>query len=290
MWTVPGYPVRWLGPMKELSNQQQAIELLQQLGFKEYEAKCFVALSRLPKGSAKEISETSDVPRTRVYDAIRVLETRGLVEVQHSSPQQFRAVPISEAVALLRQEYESRAEDRADVLQNLEPVLPDGDPEITHEVWSLSGSAIIANRTEELVDAADREILLIVGRKSVFTEGLVAQLQAAQEAGVDVAVGAVTDELRAEIGDYLPGTRVFTSGLEWLRSALSDPDDGTEITRLLLIDRNTILVSSTSETTPTDGVTEKAVFGRGFSNGIVVIARRMMATGLEIGHDPGKAE
>lgn len=278
-----------MGPMKELSNQQQAVELLQQLGFKEYEAKCFVALSRLPKGSAKEISETSDVPRTRVYDAIRVLETKGLVEVQHSNPQQFRAVPISEAVALLRQEYESRAEDLASVLENLEPVLPDGDPEVTHEVWSLSGSAVIANRTEELVDAADREILLIVGRKSAFTDELAARLQAAQEAGVDVAVGAVTNELQAEVAEYLPESRVFTSGLEWLHSSLSDPEDETAITRLLLIDRNTILVSSAEKSTPTDGVAEKAVFGRGFSNGIVVIARRMMATGLSVWDDPGKS-
>ena len=32
--------------------------------------------------------------------------------------------------------------------------------------------------------------------------------------------------------------------------------------------------------------TEKAVFGRGFDNGIVVIARRLMATGLQPADDP----
>ena len=75
----------------------EAIEVLQQLGLKEYEAKCFVGLSRLSTGTAKQISEITDVPRTRVYDAIRVLEAQGLVEIQHSSPQQFRAVPLAEA-------------------------------------------------------------------------------------------------------------------------------------------------------------------------------------------------
>jgi len=290
MWTVPGYLVSWLGPMKELSNQQQAIELLQQLGFKEYEAKCFVALSRLPKGSAKEISEASDVPRTRVYDAIRVLETRGLVEVQHSSPQQFRAVPITEAVKLLRQEYESRANDLAGVLENLEPVLPDGDSEVTHEVWSLSGATTIASRTEELVDAAEREVLLVVGRDMAFSDELAARLRTAQETDVNVVVGAVTDELRARVEESLPDSRVFTSELDWLRSVGFDPGDETTITRLLLIDRNTILVSTIEDKGVRDGATEKAVFGRGFNNGIVVIARRMMATGLQIGDDPGKEQ
>ncbi|MFT4923715.1 MAG: sugar-specific transcriptional regulator TrmB, partial [Haloarculaceae archaeon] len=51
--------------MTEISNQDEAIELLQELGLKEYEAKCFVALCRLPQGTAKDISEISDVPRTR---------------------------------------------------------------------------------------------------------------------------------------------------------------------------------------------------------------------------------
>jgi|GEM_PF-1631859 hypothetical protein len=38
----------WLGPMNELSNLERALELLQQLGLKEYESQAFVALSRPP--------------------------------------------------------------------------------------------------------------------------------------------------------------------------------------------------------------------------------------------------
>ena len=60
---------------------QEAVEVLQQLGLKEYEAQCFVGLSRLSTGTAKQLSEITDVPRTRVYDAVRVLEAKGLVVV-----------------------------------------------------------------------------------------------------------------------------------------------------------------------------------------------------------------
>ena len=52
----------------------EAVGLLQQLGLKEYEARCFVGLSQLSSGTAKQLSESTEVPRTRVYDAIRVLE------------------------------------------------------------------------------------------------------------------------------------------------------------------------------------------------------------------------
>ncbi|WP_435159809.1 TrmB family transcriptional regulator [Haladaptatus sp. DFWS20] len=273
--------------MNELSNQQQSIELLQQLGLKEYEARCFVALARLPKGTAKGISETSEVPRTRVYDAIRVLETKGLVEIQHSNPQQFRAVPIEEAAETLRQEYESRTDTLVEALAAIEPAESNGgDEEITHEVWALSGTSAVANRTQQLIDAAGQEIVFIIGRDEVVTEELLEQLHEALETGLDVLIGTQTEELRERIAEAVPNAEVFVSGLEWLNSSPLDANDDTTISRLVLIDKNTILVSSIHETDTGEVETEKAVFGRGFDNGIVVIARRLMATGLPRRQDP----
>ncbi|WP_175424219.1 TrmB family transcriptional regulator [Haladaptatus sp. W1] len=273
--------------MNEISNHQQAIDLLQQLGLKEYEARCFVALARLPKGTAKEISETSEVPRTRVYDAIRVLETKGLVEIQHSNPQQFRAVPIEEAAETLRQEYESRTDTLVEALTAIEPAESNGgDEEITHEVWALSGTTAITNRTQQLIDAAGREIVFIVGREDVVTDELLEQLQEALDTGLDVLIGTQTEDLREQVAEALPDANVFVSGLEWLHSSPLEVDDDTTISRLLLIDKNTILVSSVHETATGEIETEKAVFGRGFDNGIVVIARRLMATGLQPADDP----
>lgn len=272
--------------MTELSSYQEAVELLQKLGLKEYEAKCFVTLSRLPKATAKEISEASDVPRTRVYDAIRVLETKGLVEIQHSNPQQFRAVPISEAGKTLRTEYESRTESLVDALEAMDTESVNADTEVTHEVWALSGPTAIDNRLLQLLGDANEEVVLIVGREDVVTEELFERVQAAQESGVDVLVGTATPDLHHLITEALPDVEVFVSDLAWLHSSPSDPEDDTTISRLLLVDRNTILVSSVQEDESGGIQYEKAVFGRGFENGIVVIARRLMAEGLSVEDDP----
>jgi sugar-specific transcriptional regulator TrmB len=273
--------------MDELSNKRQAVELFQRLGFKQYEAKCFVALSQLPEGTAKEISETSDVPRTRVYEAIRVLESKGLVEVQHSTPQRFRAVPVDEAVSVLRREHDSRLDTLTGALESLEPASSAEDEEVTHEVWSLSGATAIANRTTKVVGDADEEAVVVVGHELAFTDDLADALGDAQRAGVDVVVGAVTDELREQVTDRLPSVEAFTSGLGWLHGAAVDPG-GTVISRLVLVDRETILVSSFSESA-TDSEPHKAVLGKGLENGFVVIARRMMSTGLDLDDDPGKS-
>jgi len=134
---------------------EDAIEVLQQLGLKEYEAKCFVGLSRLSTGTAKQLSEITDVPRTRVYDAVRLLEAQGLVEVQHSSPQRFRVVPLEEATETLRDQYEARVDRLANALEQAEPVeSTDQDP--IQEVWSMSGTDAIANRSNQLIKDATK--------------------------------------------------------------------------------------------------------------------------------------
>lgn len=263
------------------NRRDQAVELLQELGLKEYEAKSFVALSRMPRATAKDVSETTDVPRTRVYDAIRVLEAKGLAEVQHSNPQLFRAVPVQEAVDTLEKQYESRVETLRSALEGIEPAEADDDP-LTQEIWSLNGRDPVAKRTRSLVEEATGEVVLVIGSEELLTDDLLRTLETASN-GVSVIVGVLDESLQELVRDRLPGAKVFVSGLDWLRE--TDGQSDTAIGRLLLVDRQIFLVSSIE---PEDKE-ELAIFGRGFGNGLVVIARRLMATGLVPGDDPGRS-
>ncbi|MFB6120542.1 MAG: TrmB family transcriptional regulator [Halobacteriaceae archaeon] len=256
----------------------EAVDTLQQLGLKEYEAKCFVGLSRMATGTAKELSEITDVPRTRVYDAIRVLEGQGLVEVQHSSPQQFRAVPIDEATETLRGQYETRVRRVEQALERVEPVEDPEDAPV-QEVWSISGGQAIENRTSDLVSEADEEVVLVVGDPSLVTDSLAETLRGLDD--VDLLVGATNDAVKRRVEEAAPDATTFASGLEWLHGA--DAENETAVGRLLLVDRSTILVSSIL---PESG-DEQAIFGEGFGNGLVVVARRLMAQGLLESRDPG---
>ena len=257
----------------------EATEVLQQLGLKEYEAKCFVGLSRLSTGTAKQLSEITDVPRTRVYDAVRVLEAQGLVEIQHSSPQRFRAVPLEEATETLRDQYESRVKRLGDALRSAGDIEREEEDPV-QEVWALSGSDAIANRSNQLISGADQEVVLVLGDDSLLTDDLIAAVEGLENE-VDVLVGAVNESLEAQIHRVLPGVTTFVSGLEWLRPQPNSEDE-LAIGRLLLVDRSNILVSTIlSETRE-----EQAVFGGGFRNGLIVIAQRLLSQGLFPGRDP----
>jgi sugar-specific transcriptional regulator TrmB len=258
--------------METTENLEEAIEVLQQLGLKEYEARCFVGLTRLETGTAKKLSELTEVPRTRVYDAIRVLEAQGLVEIQHSSPQRFRAVSIDEATETLRDQYENQIERLHDALQSVE-IVDEETEEPVHQVWAMAGRDGIENRTNDLISGAESEVVLVVGEESLLTADLVEALNHL-DGDLELMIGALSESLQDQIQRAVPGATTFVSGLEWLQSPKAREE--TEIGRLLMVDRSTILVSSYMS----DTGKEQAIFGEGFGNGLVVIARRIMAQGL----------
>ncbi|WP_302080204.1 TrmB family transcriptional regulator [Salinibaculum rarum] len=267
--------------MDHSENIEEAIKVLQQLGLKEYEARCFVGLTRLRTGTAKQLSEMTEVPRTRVYDAIRVLESQGLVEIQHTSPQQFRAVSLNEATKTLRDQYENRVERLEDALSTVDVVEEDDDSH-AQQVWSMLGRTAIENRTNDLIEDASEEVVLVIGDESLLTDGLVATLNDVDD-GIELLIGALTPSLEEEIQTAVPDATTFTSGLEWLRGSDSAEDE-TAIGRLLLTDRSAFLVSSIMP----DSKEEQAIFGEGFGNGLIVIARRLMAQGLVAARDPSQ--
>lgn len=267
--------------MIQESEREETANLLQELGLKEYEARSFVALTRLPTGTAKDISEISEVPRTRVYNAIDVLEAQGLVEVQHGSPKRFRAVGVEEAVEILRRKHNARIDTLEARLKDLEP-LDDADPQ-RQEVWSMTGQEAIRTRTANAIAAAASEIVMLVVEEALLTDRLVDRLRAAQDRGATLIVGGATDEIASHAADEFPDAQVFETDLEWLMG----PSDGeVAISSVLLVDREAFLVSSFYPDGG-DAHPEQAIFATGLDNGVVVLLRRLMATGLLPSRDAG---
>jgi len=265
------------------------IEQLQEFGLKTYEARCFVALSRVPQATAREISEITDVPRTRVYDAASVLESEGLVTVHHGNPQVFRAVGLEEAITTLRRTYESRLDSIQQQLEAVDPAPIESKPAVDHEVWALSGSEAISARTERLLAEADHEVRLLVD-ESVLDAELTAAIQAAAERELQLIVGVVGDH---ELTTALPDEAIVKPpATELCRIGFATPtaDDQTgqpsndepvasgekaALTRLGVVDGTKAILSSDT-TTSTAEVDERSVFANGETNGLVIMARELL--------------
>jgi sugar-specific transcriptional regulator TrmB len=71
---------------------------LHEMGLSEYESAAYLALLRQGQGTAKEISNASDIPQSRVYDVLEKLERRGFVTIQMGRPKRYGAIEPDLAV------------------------------------------------------------------------------------------------------------------------------------------------------------------------------------------------
>lgn len=222
------------------------------------------------------------MPRTRVYEAVRSLESDGLVEIQHSSPQQFRAIPLSEALQVLDKRHQDRIDRLEGSLRELREGNSTEDRGGNTEVWSLTGTDTITSRAKRLIDSAESEVLMLVGDRQAVSNGVNNRLVSAADRGVDVVVGASSESLRSHVSESTSELFVFDSELDWLSQP--GPDVGISVGRLLVIDDAGLLASTVVRSDGT--VCERAVCGNGSSNGLVYVLRGLLSTHLDHAPDP----
>ncbi len=253
-----------------------AVEQLEQFGLSAYAARTFVALSTLESGTAREVSQVSTVPRTRVYDAIDELRDRGLVDVLQSSPKEFRATSAETAGRTFEHELRHRTDLLRTALGELEPA---GHRTEQQGVWTVTGQQAVTGRVVEfLADADEEDVYMTV--EDLLTDEVIDALSAAAERGVSVKLGGVSPEVQARIQDDIPGSTMFESLWVW-----SDTPAG----RLMLVDGRQTLVSALvngTDAAPTDPRSETAIWGAGETNSLVVVLKAIFA--WRLGSEPAE--
>ena len=253
-----------------------AIEQLEQFGLSAYAARTFVALKSLGTGTAKDVSKVSDVPRTRVYDAIDELHERGLVDVQQSSPKEFWAISAETA----SQKFEHEMDHRLSVLSGaLEELEPAHRSEEQQGVWTVNDQSAVTDRVVEFVQGADDEIVYMTV-EDLLTDDIIDALGTAAKRGVTISLAGVSSGVQDRIKEDIPGVELFDSLWVW-----SDTPAG----RLLMVDGTQTLVSvlvNGDDAPPTDPRSETAIWGSGETNSLVVVLKAIFTWKLEDAEPP----
>lgn len=240
-----------------------AVEQLEQFGLSTYAAGTFVALVTLGTATAKDVSGVSDVPRTRVYDAIDELHELGLVDIQQSSPKEFWAISTETTSRKFEQEMDHRLSILSRALDELDPV---DRSEQQHGVWTVDGQAAVTDRVIEFISGAEDKIVYMTV-EDLLTEDVIDALRAAAERGVTVSLGGGSSDVQAQIQDEIPSAELFESLWVW-----SDTPAG----RLMMVDGTQTLVSvlvNGNDAAPTDPRSETAIWGSGETNSLVVVLK-----------------
>jgi sugar-specific transcriptional regulator TrmB len=219
----------------------ETTSVLESLGLTEYEARCFVALTRIGQGTAREIAEVADVPRPRVYDSVEALQGRGLADVQDAQPRRFRAPDPHDAVETIRREYGRR-------LDRLDGLLPRLQSPPAREdragVWVVEGDEAVSDRLAGLAGDATEELLVVVAVEDLLTEEVTAELAAAADRGVSITLGSPSGEIREAVTTATPDASVVETWTWWE----DYPIRPGEISAILMADAEELLVSSEIET------------------------------------------
>lgn len=227
-------------------DDEGAIDGLKRLGLTAYEARVFLGLQKLGNGTASEVSDVADVPRSQVYGAADSLEERGLVETQQSTPTVYRPVSLDQArTGLLDQLAQTGAEtfDYIDAVQGT--VVP--DDERSEALWLVHGSASISSRAAELVAAADSQVFYAASVVSMLDDTVLDALEAADEGGASIIVASANPAVREAVGSRFPTVAIPQQ---------RDPDVGNA--RVLLVDQDTMLLGVYSEAGVAEDVEEVA--------------------------------
>ena len=83
--------------MRSPTISDTTIQTFTELGLSLYQADVFLALEQLGTSTAKEISDASDVPRQKVYEALDALIKIDLVNKKLSKPTKYRAKSLRDA-------------------------------------------------------------------------------------------------------------------------------------------------------------------------------------------------
>lgn len=258
----------------EKSPERRAARELQAVGLTEYEARCFVALSRVPKATAKEVSQLADVPRSRVYDSAENLQARGLVDVREGTPREFRAVSVNLAVEKLEREYLDHLESVAASLREVSRASSTREPS---EIWTIEGRANVVDRGLTLFEEATSELFVMVTGDDLLEDAWVEGMAEAADRGATVLFGCQCEDICEDVRERVPEVSIW--GPE--ANVPEFPTDGDRLARLVMADREAVMIATLGGQGFSGATEETAVWGRGTTNGLVVVLEQMLGARID---------
>lgn len=144
--------------------QDEDIRSLTQIGFTEAQAKLYLALLTIGKTDAKTLAKQAGVPRQAAYRTLGELQEKGLVERIISLPQEYRAIPLRDGLAVM---IRLKANEYTQIMENAKEFLYRYDIQqeetATDQEYSISiieGKETIIRKSIHASESAKQEICI----------------------------------------------------------------------------------------------------------------------------------
>jgi len=168
-----------------------------------YEVKVWTALLSRGTSTAGELSNISDVPRSRTYDILESLEKKGFIIMKLGKPIKFVALKPNEVVERVKKNLVKTAKDKTERLERLrgDEVLEELNSLFTKGIkfvepsdlsGSLRGRQNLYNHMDMMIREAEKTITIVTTAEGLNRklEALMLSLEKCKKRGIKIRIAA----------------------------------------------------------------------------------------------------
>jgi sugar-specific transcriptional regulator TrmB len=177
-----------------------------------YEVKVWTALLSRGTSTAGELSNISDVPRSRTYDILESLEKKGFILMKLGKPIKFVAIKPDEVVERVKKNLIKYAKERTERLENLknDEVLEELNSLFTKGIkfvepsdlsGSIRGRQNLYNHMDMMLRGAEKSIIIVTTREGLNRkmEAIMPTLEKCKKRGVRIRIAAPIDNSNLKV-------------------------------------------------------------------------------------------
>ncbi len=181
-----------------------------------YEVKVWTALLSRGVSTAGELSNISDVPRSRTYDILESLEKKGFIVMKVGKPIKFVALKPQEVVERVKRNLLLDAQEKSKRLEHLknDEVLEELNSLFTNGVkfiepsdlsGSLRGRQNMYNHLDMMIRSAEKTVTVVTTSEGLNRkfEALLPALEKARKRGVTIRIAAPLTEHNVKVAKEL---------------------------------------------------------------------------------------
>jgi sugar-specific transcriptional regulator TrmB len=181
-----------------------------------YEVRVWTALLSRGTSTAGELSNISDVPRSRTYDILESLEKKGFIVMKLGKPIKFVALKPEEVVERVKKNLMKSAQERSNRLETLkgDEVLGELNTLFTQGIkfvepsdlsGSLKGRQNMYNHLDMMVRDTENTITIVTTKEGLSRklEALMPSFEKCKKRGVKIRIAAPIDKDNIKIAKEL---------------------------------------------------------------------------------------
>jgi sugar-specific transcriptional regulator TrmB len=179
------------------------LDKLKHFGLNSYQAKLWTALLSRGVATAGELSDISNVPRSRAYDVLESLEKKGFIIMKIGKPIKYIAVPPAEVVKRVQKRIKVDADRESEQIETLKASEVMGELKMLHSqgiekvdptemTASIKGRGNLYDHLTDILDSAKKSVIICTTAEGLVrkADALKRSLKQLKKKGVKIKIAA----------------------------------------------------------------------------------------------------